>query len=300
MGLMKIHDSRSTASTEVEVRPLRPADVESLRLRHHPRIDEADAAALIVECPGVSCWIPSTREFVLVTPWRHRTDLVTIHTLEAFSNERALLAEVKHRASDNGIAAVIIVDMEEIRRPSFYEVNGFRRAEHVVTYQHTRPRSLANAARSSRLRFVQAEIADGSLLSAVHELDNASFPWLWWNSREEFQTYVRFPGVEIWAGFLGDRLVAYFGTTEYRGWSHLDRIATDPHHQGKGLGRESLLFAVQQMVRRGARRVSLSTQESNTRSRTLYEDLGFIRTPNDDYTMYAAVLDERRFRGAHY
>ncbi len=294
---MKIHDARSSASTEVDVRQLWPSDVESLLLAHHPHVDEAEVIALLVESPGASCWIPSTGEFILVTPWRHRTDLVTIHTLGTFANERALVDGIKRHAHEMGIAAVIIVDMEELRRPSFYDLNGFRQAEGIVTYEHIRPRSLANSARLSRLRFIEVQIADMSLLSAVHALDNVSFPWLWWNSEKEFHTYLRFPGVEIWAGFLGDRLVAYFGITNYRGWSHLDRIATHPDHQGKGYGRESLLFAVQQMVRQGARIVSLSTQGDNTRSRTLYEDLGFSRTPNDDYTIYAAVLDERRFQG---
>lgn len=295
---MKNLDSCSHASTDLDVRQLWPADVIHLCLTNHPRVDEADVAALIVQLPGASCWSPSTGEFVLVTPWRHRTDLVTIHTLGTFKNERRLLDEVKRQAIANGTAAVIIVDMDETRRPSFYEANGFRRAEGIVTYQHSRPRPFANAATLSRLRFVQVHIADVRLLNAVHELDNASFPWLWWNSREEFDTYARYPGAEIWAGFLGELLVGYVGITNYHQWSHLDRIATHSDYRGKGFGRESLVFAVKQMVRQGARSVSLSTQANNSRSRTLYEDLGFVRTPNDDYSIYAAVLDECRFQGA--
>ena len=295
---MKIRESRTSPSTGVDVRRLLPADIEKLHLANHPHVDEADVVALVVQHPGVSCWIPSTGEFALVTPWRHRSDLVTIHTLSAFENERILLNAVRSYAEDDGIAGVIMVDMNETRSQSFYATNGFCRVEEIVTYHHSNPRSLAHAARLSRLRFIQVNIGDLEWLRGVQQLDNASFPWLWWNSPQEFAAYVRFPSVEIWAGFLGDLLIAYAGATNYHAWSHLDRIATHPDHQGQGFGRESLLFAVQQMVKQGARSVSLSTQATNTRSRTLYEDLGFARTPRDDYAMYAAVLHERKFRGA--
>lgn len=293
---MKMHDVRPPVSTHVDVLPLRPADVDKLHLEHHQRVDAATAAALLVQRPGASCWIPSTGEFALVTPWRHRSDLVTIHTLSAFENEPILVDEVKRLARERGLSGVILVDMVETRPPSFYERNGFHRVEDIVTYTHSRPRSLANAARAGRLRFVQVAIGDRALLRQVHEVDNASFPWLWWNSEEEFQAYVVFPGVEIWAGFLADRIVCYLGFTNYQRWSHLDRIATHPDVQGLGLGRESLLFAVTQMARRGARRVALSTQADNTRSRNLYEGMGFARTPEDDYAIYAAGLDDLRFQ----
>lgn len=292
---MKTRDPVPTNAPPVEVKPLVPADVGRLRLRHHPHMRDDDVIALIVQRPGVSCWVPATGEFALVTPWRHRSDLVTIHSLSAFANERVLLEAVRRQAGDAGLEAVIMVDLEETRPAAFYETHQFRRVEEIVTYRHERPRSLATAAGASRLRFIQLDRNDTSLLRAVHELDNASFPWLWWNSADEFAAYIQFPGVEVWAGYLYDRLVAYAGMTNYRQWSHLDRIATHPGHQGKGLGRELLLFAVRQMVRERARSVSLSTQANNARSRTLYEDMGFTRTPDDDYAIYAAVLNERHF-----
>ena len=292
---MKAGEADPATAPLVEVMPLLPADVGLLRLRHHPHLRDDDVIALIVQRPGLSCWVPATGEFALVTPWRHRSDLVTIHSLSAFANERVLLEEVRRRARDAGLDAVIMVDLEETRPPKFYEANHFRRVEEIVTYRHDRPRLLASAASASRLRFIRIDHDDLSLLRAVHELDNDSFPWLWWNSADEFAAYIRFPGVEIWAGYEGDQIVAYAGMTNYRQWSHLDRIATHPDHQGKGLGRELLLFAVRQMVRERARSVSLSTQANNARSRTLYEDMGFTRTPDDDYAIYAAVLNERRF-----
>lgn len=292
---MNISNSGFDVSSLVEVLPLLPADVPRLRLAHHPHLRDDDVTALIVQRPCASSWIPETGEFALVTPWRHRSDLVTIHTLSAFANERVLLEEVRRRAREAGLDAVILVDLEETRPSSFYQTNRFRQVEEIVTYRHERPGSLATTAGPSRLRFVQVDPVDSALPRAVHEVDIASFPWLWWNSAAEFQTYLQFPGVEVWAGYLGDRLVAYAGFTNYRQWSHLDRIATHPDHQGQGLGREVLLFAVRQMVRERARSISLSTQANNARSRRLYENMGFVRTPDDDYAIYAAVLNEDRF-----
>lgn len=294
---MKTRDPALDADPAVEVLPLLPADVSRLRLAHHPHLRDDDVTALIVQRPGASCWIPATGEFALVTPWRHRSDLVTIHTLSAFANERVLLEGVRRRARDAGLDAVIMIDLDETRPPSFYRTNRFRRVEEIVTYRHEQPRRLAIGAGPSRLRFVHVDGQDAALLRGVHELDNATFPWLWWNSENEFHTYLRYPGVEVWAGLLNDQLVAYSGMTSYRQWSHLDRIATHPDHQGQGIGREVLNFAVRQMVRQRARSVSLSTQADNVRSRTLYENMGFVRTPADDYAIHAAVLNERRFPG---
>jgi GNAT superfamily N-acetyltransferase len=127
-------------------------------------------------------------------------------------------------------------------------------------------------------------------------LDNIAFPWFWWNSPEEFDAYLDYPGVEIWAGIREHEVVAYVGTTHYRSWAHLDRIATRPDLQGTGIGRAALTFAVKTMVGGGSRRIALSTQGNNSRSRALYQRSGFVRTPADDYSVFVAVFNESLVR----
>jgi GNAT superfamily N-acetyltransferase len=287
----------ASSSPSVELRQLWPADVGRLRLEHHPRVDAAEAAALLVEAPGASFWIPDTAEFLLVTPWRRRQDLVTIHTFGAFSHERHLVERVAQQAASHGRAGLVLVDVNESRRPAFYARHRFERLEDLVTYTHRAPMQLAAAMRDPAVQFQLVELHTPELLDAVEALDHAAFPWFWWNSREEFLASLADPAVEVWAGLLGQDVVSYVAMTSYHRWGHLDRIATCPELEGRGIGRASLAFAAGRLTRLGARQVALSTQGRNERSRELYHRAGFERTPRDDYSVYVRVLDPERIHG---
>ncbi|MEX2314954.1 MAG: GNAT family N-acetyltransferase [Thermomicrobiales bacterium] len=86
-------------------------------------------------------------------------------------------------------------------------------------------------------------------------------------------------------------MVAYTGTTRFRTWGLLDRIAVAPDLPGRGLGKVALDWAVMTLARSGARRVGLSTQARNTRSQQLYESYGFRRAASHDYRIYARRTD---------
>jgi len=293
---MNIRQSRrpATVARTDEPRQLWPEDVPALRLDGHPRLSPEEARLLLAERPGASWWIPGTGEFILVTSWRRRRRLVTAHTFGAFANEDLLLDAVMAQARNDGLAGFVVVDINETRRPSFYARHGLRRIEDIVTYEHRRPSRLASAPRAPDLDFRRVDAADGGLFQEVLELDHAAFPWFWWNSVEEFHAYLTYDGVEVWAGVRNGEVVAYTGTTHYLRWGHLDRIATRPELQGLGIGRAALAFAAGRIVQGGCRRLALSTQGNNHRSRALYQRSGFIRTPNDDYGIYVAPYDESR------
>lgn len=287
--------NQSTASGAIdEPRQLWPGEVEHLRLDRHPRLTAAHAVELLDQCPGASFWIPNTSEFIVVTRWRHRFELVTVHSSGAFANEDALLRAAMTWARDQGKAGFVMVDSTETRSPGFYARHGLRRLEDIVTFEHRRPASLASESIPDDIEFVKVDRSDAGLLRDVQDLDHAAFPWFWWNSPEEFSVYLDIPGVEIWAGIRDREVVTYSGTTLYRRWAHLDRIATRPSLQGMGLGRATLIFAVRMLVHQGCREVVLSTQGNNPRSRTLYRRTGFVRTPADDYSVFAAPFDESR------
>ena len=114
---------------------------------------------------------------------------------------------------------------------------------------------------------------------------------MWWNSPEEFVEYAGSPGVAIDVARDPDgQIVAYVGTTRFRSWGHLDRIAVEPGLQGMGLGRAALDYAVMALGNAGTRRIGLSTQDNNTASRALYERYGFRRAPSHDYRIYGRWL----------
>ncbi len=291
---MKPPEPRPQGVTSRSLAPqhLWPADISRLHLDGHPRLTESEAIGLLARRPGASFWLPDSGEFILVTPWRHRAELVTVHTFGAFANEDTLLNAAMNHARDQGAVGFVVVDINETRRPSFYARHGLLRIEDIVTYEHRRPSRLAPATLDAGLEFRRVDSADGGLLQEVLDLDHAAFPWFWWNSVEEFRAYLDYPGVDVWAGFRNHDVVAYFGSTHYLRWGHLDRIAIRPDLQGTGIGRATLSFAAKVMMERGCRRLALSTQGNNTRSRALYQRSGFVRTPNDDYGIFVLPYDE--------
>lgn len=272
------------------VRTLTPADIHKLNTRNHPRLGEGDAEALVIQSPGLSKWHPGSGEFILVAPWRHRRNIPSIAINSAFRHEDALIAAAIESAKAQDAAAFVMLETYETRRPAFYSRNGMERLEHIVTYEHVRPRSFLATMTERRQQFFRLDRENAALGERVLELDHVAFPWLWWNSSEEFSSYLALPNIDVWAGIVDDRVVSYVGFTHYRRWSHLDRIAIRPDFQRQGFGREALHFAVERMVARGAVRIGLSTQGDNMASRRLYESVGFRPTPDHDYDVYGVIL----------
>jgi ribosomal-protein-alanine N-acetyltransferase len=275
-----------------EIRRLWPADISRLRLGLHARLDEADAAALVIQSPGASFWVPATGEFLLVTPWRHRSDIITVHTASAFANETSLMRAVIDHGREAGYGAFVLVNTDETRRPAFYARHGLTRLEGIVTYEHGRLGHLASLAPADSLRFQPVRADDRDAVAALRRVDAAAFPWLWRNSPEEFDVYLRYPGVDVRLAWLDGEPVGYTGATVYREWGHLDRIAAHPSHQGRGLGRRMLAMVGRELLASGVRRLALSTQADNGRSRALYASTGFQRTPDDDYEVFGVLYDD--------
>ncbi len=282
-------DPRAVSS----VAPLTLADVPRLHSAGNPRFNESDIMTAVMHSPG-AFWVPDTGEFIVVTPWRHRDEILNVQILWSFRHDGALLDAAAESAADAGAAALIMLETGERRRPAFYHRHGFSRIELIRTYEHLEPRVLARGHERGVQEFLQVHPDDSTLHELVEHLDHDAFPWFWWNSASEFRHYLRYPGVELWAGVQQNRLVSYFGFTAYHHWAHLDRIAVAPGDQGAGLGRSALSFAAARMLRHGARRIGLSTQGSNRVSRRLYESMGFRHTRQADYDVFGIVLDEGR------
>ena len=270
------------------VRVLAPDDVPRLRLEGGRRLG-GDAARRMVEAyPGRSVWIPDTLEFALLAPWRHRDEIALVQEMDAAGNAEVLLAAAVDRCRALGTAMVLVIELDEVRRPRLYTRAGLQPIEDVIAYELDRPQ--AGALGRNRLAFARVTPDDAAGMDELRRIDHAAFPWLWWNSDAEFAAYAGTAGVRLYLARRSGRAVAYVGITTYLGWGHLDRIAVDPAEQGRGYGRQALAFAVDTLARAGARRVGLSTQRANVRSQRLYESAGFRRSPSYDYRLYGAVL----------
>jgi ribosomal protein S18 acetylase RimI-like enzyme len=236
--------------------------------------------------PGRSVWIPETLEYLVVAPWRNRPEIASVEEFVAVRNADTLLRAAFERCVDRGDDLFLAIELEAHRGRSRYERAGLELLEEVITYEVQSSRVPAPAA--DRVRLVPVIAGDDRSLDRILRIDEHAFPWLWRNSRAEFENYLRTPSVAVSMVEADGQPVAYVGATLFPGWGHLDRIAVAPEVQGQGLGRDALALVVDAMRRQGARRVALSTQRTNWRSQRLYERFGFHRTPELDYQLFGA------------
>lgn len=272
--------------------PMRQADLSRVSFSWSSRFDSDSLEDLLTSSPGLTLWVPATGEYVVGGPWRHRSEIVSILDLVATGNAVRLLRALAGAAAANGRRLLIASEHHETRKQEFYASAGFELIEEILIYELSRVR--IDPPQSGALRFERINVDDPAALHELIALDHAAFPWLWWNSAEEFDNYGHSPGVDIYLGRDRDgAALSYIGVTRFRTWGHLDRIAVVPDHQGAGLGWLSLDFAVFVLGQAGARRVALSTQARNSVSRRLYERYGFRRNPSQDYCLYGRWLGDR-------
>jgi len=276
-----------------EIAVLTPEAVGRLRLPWDARFTIRELTEIARARPSLSVWNQRTGEFLVGGLWRHRRDIAAIVEVGASGGAIDLIDAFCTLARRNGVVLAVASEQTERRTGSFYVHARLEPIEDIVIYELTRVR--ASVPRPGNLSFAPLDPRDRAMLRELIRLDHAAFPWLWWNCDEEFAEYASAPGVRIDLARNDDgRAIAYVGTTRFRSWGHLDRIAVDPEIQGRGLGRTALDYAVSSLAAAGASRVGLSTQARNARSRALYESYGFRRSASHDYRVYGRLLDTSR------
>lgn len=274
--------------------PLAADDSHRLRLGWSSRFHLRDLEEHLHAHPGLTLWVPTSGEYVIGGPWRHRTEIVGVIELAAGASAVPLLDALVDVAAEQGKRMVLMSEHIETRHRAFYDSADFELLEEILVYELSPVRRAA--VDPGDLRFERVRPEDRSLRDELLVLDHAAFPWLWWNSEGEFENYLNATGVEIYLGRdASGEAVSYVGVTRFRGgnWGHLDRIAVAPDRQGEGLGLRSLDFAVAVLAGQGARRIGLSTQARNGVSRRLYERYGFRRTMGHDYRLWGRWIGPR-------
>lgn len=279
----------TTTDPRNSIEPLRPGDLRQLHIGWRARLNREEIRECLMRSPGRSVWDAVTHEYAIVGQWRNRDDVLQIADLAAVRNPEGLVIAASERVRALGSKMTVIVEIDETRRPSFYERCGFEHIEKVVTFDLQR-HAVPLIQRPSRMTFVPADPRDPATMETLLRIDHASFPWIWWNVQQEFEIYAVTPGVEIFLGLDDGVPVSYAGFTAFPAWGHLDRIAVIPDQQGKGYGLYTLAFAVEMMLARGCRKIGLSTQSTNLRSQRLYQRFGFVRTADNDYDLWGDTL----------
>jgi ribosomal-protein-alanine N-acetyltransferase len=151
---------------------------------------------------------------------------------------------------------------------------GYAPCEEVVSYE--KHRWTLPAMPLARLPTRPATEAD---VPAIVALDAASFEPRWAKLAPTVQEAIQLPGLFLLAEEAG--LAGYaFASLHHGGrYAHLVRIAVDPAQRGKGIGAQLLTEVCRFCERRGVEVLSLNTQTSNATARRLYEQFGFIASP---------------------
>jgi ribosomal protein S18 acetylase RimI-like enzyme len=125
-------------------------------------------------------------------------------------------------------------------------------------------------------------------LAGVERVDQAAFNPTWRNSRESLELAFRQSAVATVAEVDG-RITGYQISTANHMGGHLARLATHPTFQGRGIAYSLLRDLLAQFERRGARQITVNTQNDNHISIALYEKAGFRRT-GEAYPVYQHEL----------
>lgn len=243
-----------------------------MRIGLTSRFDRQRLVEHVQRHPGYAYCTDRGEQYVIAGPWRRRADIAEVVEATRGARRIDLIEALARSLIARGVRLMVLDYGVEALDPAFYRRAGFNLIERIVEYE--RPTSAVKRGLRPSLKVRPYHAADRDAVLAV---ERESFEWLWWNSGEEWDTYVATPNVEVLVGCVDEQIVGYAGFTVYRRDGHLDRLAIRSSDQGRGFGAGLLVEALARMDERGARRVALTTQEHNGRSQALYERYGFQR-----------------------
>ena len=272
------------------IEPLTPESASHLRLPWLSRFNHDSLVAHLRENPGLSLSVPTTGEYVVGERWRRRDDIGAIVEVTARRGRRALITAITERMREVGNKLVVVSNDTWPDQTRMWLELGFGPVERIVFFERELPRrpDELDFPGLPEIEIVRAGVGD---IDPLLRVDHDSFPWLWWNSVDEFGNYLLMPDVRAYLALSGGEPAGYASYTMYNGWAHLDRLAVTQADQGKRFGAAQLAQALRLMAGEAARSVALSTQENNVQSHRLYRGFGFKQT-RDSLYIYGKPLEE--------
>jgi len=221
--------------------------------------------------PGLAFMTEGGEAHIVGGYWRRRREIGSVLAISPGSYGPALANRLIEAYRQQG-AALVVADYQVQPYIDLFISKGFEVIETIVRYERS----------GCEVRLPTRDVALRPYtprdIEAVLKIERESFPWLWWNSREELAWYSQLAGVEIWVLFDGAQPIGYSGFTITGRDGHLDRIAIRRDWQGKGYGAAILANSLRRMGALGVERVALSTQSTNRVSQSMYRRFGFRRS----------------------
>jgi [ribosomal protein S18]-alanine N-acetyltransferase len=280
-------DNAADAAEKHMIVPLRPDDLNRIWLVTETHFTVRLLRQHLDRYPHLGWMYHESGDYIVGSYWKDRLAIGQIMESSPCTQRAELVQRLLFSYRETGSDLVVLSDHEVAQALPLYQDLGFVVLEDVVCYDRSNT-TVGAIERRMDVRPLRDED-----VPALVKLEEATFPWLWWETPTTFRLTNQRPDTWVLVAYLGDALVGYLILAVRGTWGHLNRIGVHPAYHGLGLGRELLTVAIEEMARRGAHTLGLNTQSTNARSQRLYEGFGFQRT-GETFKIYGKWLDEKK------
>jgi [ribosomal protein S18]-alanine N-acetyltransferase len=265
--------------------PLRPDDLHRIWLVPETHFTVRLLRQHLEQYPHLGWMASDSGDYVVGGYWKNRPAIGLILESSASSQRAALVERLLQSYRESGSELVVVSERETMHASRLYVDAGFGVLENVVCYEKPDTHAPPTMRRLAIRGLEESDVA------ALEQLEQETFPWLWWELGSAFLHATARPDTSVLVGLLDNELAGYLMLVVHGAWGHINRIGVRPRLQGQGYGRELLATAIDHLAGHGARTIGLNTQSDNARSQRLYESFGFART-GETFKIYGKWVEK--------
>jgi ribosomal protein S18 acetylase RimI-like enzyme len=217
-----------------------------------------------------------------IGPWRGDPEVAYLAPVNGRTATVGTVDRCLSIVGDKGYRRVLTAALTRAEQQPFLE-RGFVPHEWLYLLRH----DLADLEPMTEHRLRRALPFDHA---RVLEIDAQAFDAFWRFDRDGLADARRATPTSRFRVADDGGLVGYAITGRATTQGYLQRLAVDPPHHHRGIGRALVLDALWWAKRRGATSMLVNTQESNVAARSLYERLGFV-AEHDGLAVLEHTLD---------
>lgn len=109
-------------------------------------------------------------------------------------------------------------------------------------------------------------------LEYIKQIDEESFGEFWKQGEKRLFLALENSNLFFYKYIIDKKIVAYTLFSK----NHIMRLAVLPEYQGQGIGKNIMKFVINKIFEMNTEKITLNTQITNSKSRPLYENLGFV------------------------